>query len=308
MKLYIVGSVASGKSTLARRISMKTGIPCHHLDEIVYVEDPTDSWGDRKRTIDERDALFAGILAEPHYIMEDAGRDCFIDGMRQADMIVLLEIPLRVRRRRILFRWIKQNLGIEKCIYKPQWAVLKSMFKWAKNYDKGIDGTKARVSLFSDKTIVLHNNREINAYLKKLQRSAPVGKGLYELKDVNCMTIVKETGKGAAVAAVHSDEIILSDVQSALDLMSTVQYETGCERIAINKEAVDQAFFKLSTRLAGDILQKFINYHMKLAIYGDYSGYTSKPLKDFIYESNNGRDIFFAADREEAVRRLAEAV
>ena len=45
----------------------------------------------------------------------------------------------------------------------------------------------------------------------------------------------------------------------------------------------------------------------KLAIYGDYSHYTSKPLHDFIYESNKGRDFFFVESREEALRKLAEA-
>ncbi|RAZ93497.1 DUF4180 domain-containing protein, partial [Klebsiella oxytoca] len=33
----------------------------------------------------------------------------------------------------------------------------------------------------------------------------------------------------------------------------------------------------------------------------------SKPLKDFIYESNNGKDIFFTASKEEAAERLARA-
>lgn len=54
-------------------------------------------------------------------------------------------------------------------------------------------------------------------------------------------------------------------------------------------------FFILSTGIAGEILQKFINYHLKIAIVGDYSRYTSKPLKDFIYESNNGNSILFCA-------------
>ncbi len=40
MKLYLTGSVASGKSTLARQIAARTGIPCHSLDEVVYVPDP----------------------------------------------------------------------------------------------------------------------------------------------------------------------------------------------------------------------------------------------------------------------------
>ena len=45
---------------------------------------------------------------------------------------------------------------------------------------------------------------------------------------------------------------------------------------------------------------------MKLAIWGDFSGYTSKPLHDFIYESNQGRDIFFTTTQEEAIERLRQ--
>ena len=110
---------------------------------------------------------------------------------------------------------------------------------------------------------------------------------------------------GVKIAVVTADDKLLYDVQSTLDLMATVQYETDSNRIAVYKEFVAEDFFILSTRLAGDILQKFVNYHWKLAIIGDYSKYTSKPLKDFIYESNNGRDIFFVATEDEAVERLS---
>ena len=112
---------------------------------------------------------------------------------------------------------------------------------------------------------------------------------------------------GVDFAVVSSADLILTDPQSALDLAMSVRYETGAERIVLNKEAVCEDFFILSTGLAGEILQKFINYHMKAAICGDYSHYTSKPLKDFIYESNQGRDIFFPATQEEAIRMLTRA-
>ena len=110
------------------------------------------------------------------------------------------------------------------------------------------------------------------------------------------------------VAVVSSDEKVIVDVQSALDLVMTVKYETGVSRIVLDKNLVCEDFFILSTGVAGEILQKFINYHIKAAIWGDFSRYASKPLRDFIYESNNGRDFFFVETREEAVRRLAEAL
>lgn len=107
------------------------------------------------------------------------------------------------------------------------------------------------------------------------------------------------------VAVVNSEELLITDIQSALDLVMTVKYETGCTNIAVNKEAIINDFFILSTCLAGEILQKFINYGVRFAIYGDFSKYTSRPLKDFMYESNKGKDIFFQPTAALAVDKLS---
>lgn len=107
------------------------------------------------------------------------------------------------------------------------------------------------------------------------------------------------------IAVVESNEQLITDTQSALDLIMTVKYETGCANIAINKEAITDDFFVLSTCLAGEILQKFINYGVRFAIYGDFSKYTSKPLKDFMYESNKGENIYFQPSVSLAVDQLA---
>jgi hypothetical protein len=112
---------------------------------------------------------------------------------------------------------------------------------------------------------------------------------------------------GIKIAIATSSEKVITDTQSALDLLATVSYETGANRIILNKENIVDSFFVLSTGLAGEILQKFVNYHTKVAIYGDYTKYTSKPLKDFIYESNRGNSIFFLQTKEEAIERLANS-
>lgn len=107
------------------------------------------------------------------------------------------------------------------------------------------------------------------------------------------------------IAVVNSDSILIKDVQSALDFIATIQYETGCNRIIINKSAICEDFFNLRTRLAGEILQKFVNYNVKLAIVGDFSEYSSKSLRDFIYESNKGRHIFFLPEEKQAIAKLS---
>lgn len=121
------------------------------------------------------------------------------------------------------------------------------------------------------------------------------------------MNIKTITQNGVTVAIIESEETLISDVQSALDLMATVRYETDTDHMVLPKAALDERFFVLSSGLAGDILQKFVNYQMKVAIVGDFSGYTSKPLKDFIYESNNGKHVFFLASEAEAIEKLSRA-
>jgi len=117
----------------------------------------------------------------------------------------------------------------------------------------------------------------------------------------------KLLGSKNDIALVIADEIVIKDTQSTLDLIATVQYETDCDKLIVYKSCVADDFFVLSTGIAGEILQKFINYRKKIAIVGDYSKYTSKPLKDFIYESNKGNSIYFVSSIEEALLKLESA-
>ena len=116
-----------------------------------------------------------------------------------------------------------------------------------------------------------------------------------------------DCGNGIAVA-VSSDSMIITDVDSALDLLMSAKYEAGTKYIVVDKKNIIEDFFILSSGLAGEILQKFINYGGKIAIYGDFSHYTSKPLKDFIFESNKGKDVFFVATKEEAIQKISQSI
>ena len=107
-----------------------------------------------------------------------------------------------------------------------------------------------------------------------------------------------------ACAVVQSEGIVISDTQSAIDLLMTAKYEVGTQNIVIDKNLITEKFFILSSGLAGEILQKYINYGGRIAIFGDYTHYTSKPLHDFIYESNRGNDVFFVSTKAEAVDML----
>ena len=105
------------------------------------------------------------------------------------------------------------------------------------------------------------------------------------------------------VAKVVSDKIELKTVQDALDLMANADYQ-GARSLVLHKENIDPAFFDLSSRIAGEILQKCVNYSVKIAIVGDFAQHGSKSLNAFILECNRGRDIFFLPDTETAISKL----
>lgn len=106
------------------------------------------------------------------------------------------------------------------------------------------------------------------------------------------------------VVKIEDEKILIFDEQSALDVFMSLAYETGENRFIISKDNLIEDFFDLRTKIAGEILQKIINYRMKLAIIGDFSKYKSKSLRDFIYECNSGRDIFFVENESEALKLL----
>ena len=108
------------------------------------------------------------------------------------------------------------------------------------------------------------------------------------------------------VAVICSEEPIINDAQSALDLIAEVVYGHGVNKIAANKPAVNEGFFRLGTGLAGEVAQKFVNYRCRFAIFGDFSGYDSKPLHDYMSECNKGRHLNFAADESEALEKLRD--
>lgn len=109
---------------------------------------------------------------------------------------------------------------------------------------------------------------------------------------------------GRKVAKVVSQQVVISTVQDALDLMANADYR-GARSIVVHEKNLDPSFFQLRTGLAGDILQKCSNYRVRIAIVGDFTTYDSASLNSFIVECNRGNSIFFTDDIESATRTLA---
>lgn len=121
------------------------------------------------------------------------------------------------------------------------------------------------------------------------------------------MNVKIDEKENSKVAVIECSDILINDTQDALDLMATIMHLYDCNKIVISESSITKSFFDLKTGIAGEILQKFSNYQTKLAIVGDFTIYNSKSLKDFIFESNKGNQVFFLSKEEEAVDRLHDA-
>jgi hypothetical protein len=106
------------------------------------------------------------------------------------------------------------------------------------------------------------------------------------------------------IAVISSEDVIINNAQDALDLIVKVRYDYGCDKMIINKKNITEDFFDLKNGIAGEIIQKHINYEMPLAIVGEFEQYTSKSLKSLIYESNKGNKIIFKITETEALESL----
>lgn len=106
------------------------------------------------------------------------------------------------------------------------------------------------------------------------------------------------------IAEIISEETIISTTEDGLDLLENVYYQ-GFGRFMLNEKNITPAFFDLKNGIAGEILQKFSTYRVRLAIVGDFSKYKSKSLSAFIFESNKGRQINFVNSTTEALKILS---
>ena len=150
MKIYIVGIVASGKSTLARLLSSEMGIEHYELDVIVHGEKGELA---HRRTPAQQRELICHIDAGGSWIIEGTYRESCHMVLDLADRIVFLDPPLGLRKRRIFTRFIKQKLGMEACRYESDIEMLRLMYKWTRDFERDRPKFEARLAPYAWKLI-----------------------------------------------------------------------------------------------------------------------------------------------------------
>lgn len=107
------------------------------------------------------------------------------------------------------------------------------------------------------------------------------------------------------IADIRSEKLLIHHIDDGLDLVGTL-WSGGFEAAVLYRENIADPFFDLSTGMAGEILQKFSTYRLRLMIVGDFEDLPSQRLKDFIRESNASGHVNFVGSREEALERLGK--
>ncbi|EMR06172.1 hypothetical protein C772_01817 [Bhargavaea cecembensis DSE10] len=161
-KIQIIGAVGSGKTTMARGLAEKLGIPHYEIDNVAWERRPG---GDVRRSPEALDKLLASIVSGEAWITEgthphDWVRPCF----REAELIVFLDPPYRVRTMRIIRRFARQKIGIDAAHYRPTWTIFRKMFKWNHTFERR-DKPELLVhfrKVYPGKLIVIRRAEELN--------------------------------------------------------------------------------------------------------------------------------------------------
>lgn len=154
-KIYIIGPVGSGKTTFSKQLSKKYNITSYELDKIIW----NDEEGNIKRSKKEAKKLFNRILTNDLWIIEDVGRNLFLEGRKKADIIYYIKFPKIKSYYRVIKRWIKQKIGLEIYNCPPTFKELIYLLLAAHSYYKKEKDILNELMLFKDKLIFVDSKK-----------------------------------------------------------------------------------------------------------------------------------------------------
>ena len=161
MKILIIGTIASGKTTLAKKLEQKLNIKYYEIDSIVH-----DDQNKVKRTPEEQNEIIKEIDNKNDWIIEGVLRENLNYLLDLCDKIIYLNMPLYTRKIRIFKRFVKQKLGIEKSNYKPTLKMLIQMYKRTEKQEKELKEREEQLAKYINKLIKISNAKEWEEYTK----------------------------------------------------------------------------------------------------------------------------------------------
>lgn len=110
------------------------------------------------------------------------------------------------------------------------------------------------------------------------------------------MPDVIERRAGVPVLVCDPDGPPVASGRDVQDLIGTAL--AGADVVAVPAQRLDPKFFTLESRFAGEVMQKFVNYRLLLAVIGDISAHlaSSSALQALVHEANQGPHVWFLPD------------
>lgn len=103
---------------------------------------------------------------------------------------------------------------------------------------------------------------------------------------------------GISVIEIIDDGIVFEELQDLLDIVS----DYSIKKIIFRKHNITPDFFDLETGLAAEILRRITLYKISIGIVGNFAEIENKGLRDFIYESNEDKQIVFKKTIKDVLR------
>lgn len=164
MKIHIIGCSGTGKTYLARKLSKKYNIQHYDLDDIQW-DNSAGGYG-LKMPVNKREELLKRILSQESWIIEGVYYAWVTESFQRADVIYVLDIPSYIYKYRIIMRFIKRKLGIEKG-KKETFKSVYNLLKWTNKYqNNNLKEIKKILEQYASKVVWISDSREIDKIIK----------------------------------------------------------------------------------------------------------------------------------------------
>lgn len=167
MRIHIIGCSGSGKTYLAKKLSNKYHVPHFDLDDIQW-ENSSDSYG-VKRPLEEKIEMLQKVCIYKEWIIEGVYYAWVQQSFEEADKIYVLDMPLLLCKIRIIWRFLKRKLRLE----KGKQESLKSLYnllKWTNVFQKkNMQEIKLIMEKYEEKVVYLRSSKEVKNLLHGIE-------------------------------------------------------------------------------------------------------------------------------------------
>jgi adenylate kinase family enzyme len=167
-RVLVIGSGGAGKTTFARELASRTGLPLIHLDQLFWspgwVPTPDPEW----------DRVIADLSAGERWIMDGNYGRTLPGRLAAADTVIFLDLPRIVCTWRILKRQLRyvgrvRPDAAKGCPERLTWEFVSWVWTYPARRRPGILERLDAVRL-TRRIVILRNQREVERFLAQLDQ------------------------------------------------------------------------------------------------------------------------------------------